>query len=217
MLSSAPVSQSSVVWDKKTIVEDGINFLNNKNETLNKYRKLWHSSMGLDYYSSSSVIAADRLKTNAENSKREIEILNTAVTTVLDEELSKDASSAEAKELLKISLATTAGLNYFTHINKNIYSPASFLNWGLKEGRLISNKLMYSAFVFTTAAGIAQLFSSYKFFSNCLIGLEASFTFFVAAHAISHLNRSYRIEPAEEENANLKRIFEKALGSQPKI
>jgi hypothetical protein len=210
------VPSQPLVWNEKTVFENGIQFLNQKKEELSLYNDLWGATIGDNYYSSSSKTSAEKFKATAEKSRNEIEVLDKAVTQLLEVELAKNPLSEQAKQLSKIAIASHHGLNYFGSVIKDTYYPTQ-LNWGFRvvglAGRT-SNKLALSTTVLTGTALIISCINNYKLPSSYSIPWKVSMTAFITLNAIHYLNRSYRLNPAIELVETWRNIFEKAIAPE---
>jgi hypothetical protein len=215
MLSNVSLPVATV-WNEKTVLTDAIPFLTQKKDELNQYHKLWEASVGTDYYSRLSTKAGEKFKATAEKSKKEIQALDNVVAQLLDAELAKNPLSEQAEQLLKISLASRHGLNYFASAVKDIYYPTNF-NWVLREAASASRKLAFCATVITGATNLAENITSYQLSSYSSTPWKVSMAACIAFSAISYLNHLYRVNICQEWTKSLKHVFEQAIAPEKAV
>jgi hypothetical protein len=110
-------SQPSPTWNKTTIIENGIAYLNQKNEELKLYQDLWDASMKVDAPKDSlPEKAREKYKSIARELKREIKLLSKKVVSLLFIESDQDLSSQQTQKLLNIASVAQHGLNYFNSV-----------------------------------------------------------------------------------------------------
>jgi len=221
MSGNLSVSSQPLVWSEKTVLENGIAFLNQKKEELNVYQNLWNASMGnkfyspldfskVDYfYSPLSKTAAEKFKVTAEKAIKEIEVFDKAVIQLLDAELAKNHLSEQAKQLSKIALASRHGLKYFTSAVEDTHYPIN-LNWWLRKAAKTSNILVFPTATLTVAAGFVSDVTDYALPSYYSIPCKVSIAALMVFNTIYLLNLAYILTPSFEVN-DLKNVFEKAI------
>ncbi len=118
--------QPTIVWDRATILKDGIAFLDAKEKHLISLKHLWDSSWssgipGRSFYDEPSKIAAKRYESFAEQSFNEV----TALEKAIEIETLSNNNSGDKKQnkLFKIAILTNIGLNYFREVTTRTFSP----------------------------------------------------------------------------------------------
>lgn len=214
MSSNVSFAQVSMVWNEKTVLENAMPFLVQKKEELKLYQDLWEAAQGIDYYSSTSKLAAEKVKAVAEKSSKEVELLDEAVAKFLNAEIVKDPLSDQSKQFKKIALASRHGLNYFTSVLNDTYYPTAW-HQAHRDGLLISNKLAFSVALLTGAVDLANhLLFDYELPSYTLTPLKVSVAACICFNAIRYLNRQYMYNPKVQQLNYMKAIFEKALSPE---
>lgn len=205
-------SQQPVMWNESTILQNGINFLRRKKDVFNMYKDLWDVSIGTDFYSSSSKLACEKLKKSAEDSRKEIVSLNKAVAELLDNEIAKNQSSEQAKNLLGIAIASQAALNYFESVVNDKRYP-TLLNEFPEKARKMSNKIVSRSWAYVAGAVFAtSLINLYPINGILLRTMGISSLIWGASNLVDSMNHELRLVPSKKRTEKMKTIFEETLG-----
>lgn len=224
--------QSPITWDKQTVLNHGMQFLRQKNETMNVTDRLWTASMGQDYYSASSKVMAVKVKKVAEESKEAVQRLDNAVNVLLTNELARDPSSEQAKQLKRIALASQKGLNYFDSVANDTYFPTRWNHLLSKSwftclnATIITSGLTaatYLADAILTVPSAIEILSRPGKINPALISLlsvpsyrplQIAVVALIFSGTIRALNKYFRVEPSEKKVGTLKTIFQEAIAPQ---
>ena len=199
-----------VVWNQTTVLEKGMQFLDEKNEEVNLLRDLWYQSMGLDYYSSASRPAFEKMKAVAQKAKNEVETLEKLVTQLYEIESEKDPLSAESKQLLKITAAARHGFSYFNSIVEDPIVPNNF-NWALRAAWIGTNKLAASIAVLSAAMYLSDAILKQDLPSYVYLPVKATLAACINMNAMRFLNAQFRLNRADERIEQTKNLFKHAL------
>lgn len=199
------------MWDRDAILKDGIKFLADKRQELEVFQKLWKTAQEPDYYSQPAKIAAEKVSVNASQAREEVQKLKVAVTHLVNEESSKAPLSCTMKKLEKISEVTSFGYEYFKSVADASCFP-SLPNQLLREARLASNQLAFTATVLTVSTHISnEMMFQYELPWYLFMPMKVSLAVCLGANVLSLLNVKYRCNPGQAQVEHMRNLFDKAL------
>lgn len=199
-----------MMWDRETILKNGIDFMHEKQKDLKVLQDLWKIAQETNYYSVPAKLAAKKVKDNAFNAKKEVETLHGSVTNLMNEE-SKNLQSCAMKKLKEIWKVTYYGLEYFKSVADESCFP-SLPNELFREARLKSNQLAFTATVLTVTTHVSnELLFQYDLPWYVFMPMKVSLAACLGINALSLLNIKYRCQPGEAQVEKMRDLFERAL------
>lgn len=194
-----------------TVLKKGTELLIQKKNEIRVYTTLWQAAAAQSgYYRTSEKNAFEKLKITAQNAEREIESLRGIVVPLLIDELGKNSSSGETKQLHGLALVSQVGLNYFGSVAEA--DPLSCLNETILNASSMSNKLAICSVVLTLAVHISNKITSHTPPSWVNVPMQASLIGCVVFNSINYLNKRYRVNPSMEMVNSQLECFEEGLG-----